>query len=336
MSKAAKPDVQDPLYRYDSDHISVLDNEKPWNSNVKHFKRVQISALASMKMLKHALAGVEQGRAEGGTSFEVMGLMVGKPEGDSIIVMDAFPLPVKGTENFVLADSPEIQAYMIDLSEALELVRPERFVGWYHSHPFDVDGTTHCFLSATDVSTQFQWQRSLDPWIAVVVDPLRSLARQEPDIQAFRCYPVSHNPPPSECPDGTTADEETKTLRWGKAANRYYQLQVSYFMSKLGSKLLSIMARNHLWIRVLAATPSAQPENRQGLSDRMDGVARSLQQSESQVGSSRFYASSSSSASKPGSALSKAHQAATELAIEQSQGQASLVVKDMLFNFQQQ
>jgi hypothetical protein len=48
------------------------------------------------------------------------------------------------------------------------------------------------------------------------IDPLRSLSRQEPDIQAFRCYPIAYNPPRRECPDGTEADDETKQQRWGK------------------------------------------------------------------------------------------------------------------------
>lgn len=31
------------------------------------------------------MSGVEQGRAESGTSFEVMGLMVGKADGESVV-----------------------------------------------------------------------------------------------------------------------------------------------------------------------------------------------------------------------------------------------------------
>lgn len=46
-------------------------------------------------------------------------------------------------------------------------------MGWYHSHPFDVEVHSHCFLSATDVSTQLAWQRHVDakgdPWLAIVV-----------------------------------------------------------------------------------------------------------------------------------------------------------------------
>lgn len=51
--------------------------------------------------------------------------------------------------------------------------RKERFMGWYHSHPFDVEVHSHCFLSSTDISTQLSWQRAEDPhgnpWLAIVV-----------------------------------------------------------------------------------------------------------------------------------------------------------------------
>lgn len=46
-------------------------------------------------------------------------------------------------------------------------------MGWYHSHPFDVEVHSHCFLSSTDISTQLSWQRAEDPhgnpWLAIVV-----------------------------------------------------------------------------------------------------------------------------------------------------------------------
>lgn len=48
-------------------------------------------------------------------------------------------------------------------------------------------------------------------------------------------------------------------------ANRYYRLDVSFFMSDAGSNLLSIMARNHLWIRVLSAASIMEPEVSCGL-----------------------------------------------------------------------
>jgi len=55
-------------------------------------------------------------------------------------------------------------------------VRPEHFMGWYHSHPFDVGAHSNAFLSGTDVFTQLAWQMSEDragnPWLALVVSGL--------------------------------------------------------------------------------------------------------------------------------------------------------------------
>lgn len=69
---------------------------------------------------------------------------------------DCFALPVEGTESRVVADDESVMAHMVKLSEQLQKTRNERFIGWYHSHPFDVEAHSHCFLSATDVSTQWQ------------------------------------------------------------------------------------------------------------------------------------------------------------------------------------
>ena len=63
--------------------------------------------------------------------------------------MDAFGLPVEGTETRVNAGA-EADEYMIAHTEACEHVsRPENVVGWYHSHP-----GYGCWLSGIDVMTQ--------------------------------------------------------------------------------------------------------------------------------------------------------------------------------------
>lgn len=52
--------------------------------------------------------------------------------------------------------------YVLNLrvkDEMNEQTRKEKFCGWYHTHPFDVDVHSNCFLSNTDISTQLQWQR---------------------------------------------------------------------------------------------------------------------------------------------------------------------------------
>eukprot|EP01083_Nonionella_stella_P183082 660624_1 len=250
--------------------------------SVKYFKQSKVSALAAMKMLKHALSGVKKAAEKGCKPLEVMGLLLGKPDGNNIIIMDCFPLPVEGSETKVVADDEEVQAYMVRMSESLEQTRKERFIGWYHSHPFDVSTMSHCFLSSTDVSTQMLWQRVLDKrWIAIVVDPLRSLAKQSPQFGCFRAYPPNYSPPKNECPDGASVEEErSRVARWGKAADRYYQMDISYFMSSLGSQMLDVMSRNHLWIRVLSSATIMEQETRQRLADRVNTMATKLDSSD--------------------------------------------------------
>lgn len=110
------------VFKYDGDHVDLLEQTKPWQKKPKYFETVRVSALAAMKMLKHALSGVHRGQERGTKPLEVMGLMLGKPEGNSVIIMDCFPLPVEGTESRVVADDEAVSNYMINLSEALENV----------------------------------------------------------------------------------------------------------------------------------------------------------------------------------------------------------------------
>jgi COP9 signalosome complex subunit 5 len=102
----------------------------------------------------------------------------------------------------------------------------------YHSHPFDLADHGHCFLSQTDLSTELQWQRAEDPhgnpFVAIVVDPLRSFHLQKPEIKAFRAYPPEYNSPVhNECPDGSIQPiEQFRLEQWGSCWNRYYELEV--------------------------------------------------------------------------------------------------------------
>lgn len=79
----------------------------------KHFKQVKMSAIALLKMVMHARSG-------DGT-LEVMGIMMGKVQGDTIIVMDAFALPVHGTETRVNA-GVEANEYMVEYISLIQQV----------------------------------------------------------------------------------------------------------------------------------------------------------------------------------------------------------------------
>lgn len=79
---------------------------------------MKISALALLKMVMHARSG---------GSLEIMGLMLGKVDGNSMIIMDAFALPVEGTETRVNAQSQAYE-YMTQYIESAKEVGELRLI----------------------------------------------------------------------------------------------------------------------------------------------------------------------------------------------------------------
>ncbi len=68
-------------------------------------------------------------------------------------------------------------------------------VGWYHSHP-----SFGCWLSGIDVNTQEQFQISTDPFLAIVVDPIKSVALRTCRVMQKRSTSLR-----SECTPQATA-----------------------------------------------------------------------------------------------------------------------------------
>ena len=154
----------DSFYAVDETAVDAQRQAKPWTQDATYFKRVAVSPAASTKMLAHAQRGCEAGVKAGGKPLEVMGLLLGYPNADAskrrLVVTDALPLPVTGFETSVVADDDNVVNYMIALSDLVEKTRKERLMGWYHSHPFDVDEDhDNCFFSSTDLSTQLSWRQ---------------------------------------------------------------------------------------------------------------------------------------------------------------------------------
>jgi COP9 signalosome complex subunit 5 len=246
---------EESLYGVNDEKLTKVRTEKLWSYDPKYFKKVKISPSAATKMMTHGQSGVDKGVKKNGKPIEVMGLLIGRPdteEPNCAVITDAQPLPIEGFETRVIADDENIINYMIELGEVNELSRKDKFCGWYHTHPFDVDVYSNCFLSNTDISTQLQWQRAEDPhgnpWFAIVIDPLRSLNKNKPEMKAFRVYAPDYNPPPNETPDGLfVLDDKLRIEKWGACWNRYYQLETSYFMSELSQKALGILRNQLSW-----------------------------------------------------------------------------------------
>eukprot|EP00586_Coscinodiscus_wailesii_P011499 CAMPEP_0172508634 /NCGR_PEP_ID=MMETSP1066-20121228/213479_1 /TAXON_ID=671091 /ORGANISM="Coscinodiscus wailesii, Strain CCMP2513" /LENGTH=367 /DNA_ID=CAMNT_0013286699 /DNA_START=12 /DNA_END=1115 /DNA_ORIENTATION=+ len=346
----------DARYSFDATRLDNLRSRAPWKDNAKYFQKAALSPSATTKMMMHCHSGVEAGLAKGGNPIEKMGLLLGRPDPDTprtLIVTDVFPLPIEGFETRVVADDQDVLNHIITLAETMEKTRKEKFMGWYHSHPFDVGIHSHCYLSQTDISTQLQWQRAEDPhgnpWLAIVIDPLRSLAKNNPEMKAFRVYPPDYKSAvTNECPDGSIVhDEQARLEKWGSCWSRYYELEVEYFMSANARSVIGILTQNYLWMRTLGSTTMLEAENRQRFPERVVAVAEKIKAVEVNVsgGAGGVYGGqqgrgmtfgATSAAGEAGrkeeeGELSKATRGVVELATEKLHGNIVQMVKKDLF-----
>ncbi|KAK1139833.1 COP9 signalosome catalytic subunit rri1 [Aspergillus melleus] len=232
---------RDALYQYDEETHKALSAERPWSKDPHYFKSVRISAVALLKMVMHARSG---------GSLEVMGLMQGYILPNTFVVTDAFRLPVEGTETRVNAQD-EANEYMVSYLQACrDAGRMENAVGWYHSHP-----GYGCWLSGIDVTTQ-DMQQLGGPFVAVVIDPERTISAGKVDIGAFRTFPKDYNPPKEqqEDEDGYQTVPLNKAEDFGAHASHYYALEVSHFKSSLDAEILSLLW-NKYWVATLSQSP---------------------------------------------------------------------------------
>lgn len=288
-SSSSSSSSSDQNYGVETSKLAQLRTEKPFLKDPKYFKNVQISPSATMKMMMHVQSGVEKGikKSLTGKPTEVMGLLVGHQDTNDphcLIISDAQALPIEGFETSVVAQSDETLTYQINLANLNERTRhsSEKFCGWYHSHPFDLEEYSHCYLSNTDVQTQLAWQRATekdgDPWLAIVIDPLRSVAKGYPNLESFRVYPPEYTSVPNETPDGTViADEKTRLQLWGNCWNRYYKLNTSFFMSTLASNVLGMLKNNFLWQNNFTSTPLLDTDATKSQAERMHKIASDIE-----------------------------------------------------------
>ncbi|KAF7126794.1 hypothetical protein RHSIM_Rhsim11G0155000 [Rhododendron simsii] len=394
----------DAIFHHDEAAQAKFQQEKPWSNDPHYFKRVKVSALALLKMVVHSRSG--------GT-IEVMGLMQGKTDGDAIIVMDAFALPVEGTETRVNAQADAYE-YMVDYSQTnkqikncrswrhggldllggnvskvkndssvmrkearfvmiiIQLVechpsfllmelevqisllaglrvtvfkgpvgplsngislllikkqvgRLENVVGWYHSHP-----GYGCWLSGIDVSTQMLNQQFQEPFLAVVIDPTRTVSAGKVEIGAFRTYPEGYKPP-----DEPVSEYQTIPLNkiedFGVHCKQYYSLDITYFKSSLDCHLLDLLW-NKYWVNTLSSSPLLG--NKDYVAGQISDLAEKLEQAENQLAHSRFgpLIAPPQRKKEEESQIAKITKDSAKITVEQVHGLMSQVIKDTLFN----
>ncbi len=211
---------------------------------------------------------------------------------------------------------------MIQYLEACEKTNKEEpGLGWYHSHP-----GYGCWLSGIDVDTQNFNQKFQDPWLALVVDPVRTIAQGKVQLGAFRTYPDDYKP--AEADASWMSVPLDKIKDFGVHANRYYQLEVSYFKSQLDSNLLELLWSKY-WVNTLAsnslsATKSYMTSSLRDLSSKIDGVESTV----AHGGRMAYFTGKK----KEETQLSKIAKDSTKITMEQIQGLMTQVIKNALFN----
>jgi len=264
-----------------------------------------------------------------------MGLMQGKVVGDSIVIMDSFALPVQGTETRVNAQN-EANEYMVEFVSGNDKAqRLENVIGWYHSHP-----GYGCWLSGIDVATQKTNQQFQDPFVAVVIDPNRTISAGKVDIGAFRTYPDNYTPP-NAGPSEYQSIPLSKIEDFGVHANQYYPLDVEIFKSSLDTELLA-MLWNKYWVNTLSQSPLIS--NRAYAVSQLTDLHEKLSKAQNSISSTKPIiptlkdkegngkGKEKEEKKKEDSQLAKSVKDSTKIAVEAQHGLISQVIKDVVFS----
>ncbi|ODQ79551.1 hypothetical protein BABINDRAFT_161937 [Babjeviella inositovora NRRL Y-12698] len=254
------------LFEQSAALLAQLQAEKPWKRNPNYFQKAYISSLALMKMTIHAHSGGD---------IEVMGMMLGKLVAGGIVVLDAYALPVEGTETRVNAheDSYEFMVQYLESYNKTAGRDGDRIVGWYHSHP-----GYGCWLSGIDVATEKLQQKFQDPFLAVVIDPHQTMRQGRVEIGAFRTYEDGTRDTGTHTAGtlkGTRAPKipKSKAEDFGAHADDYYALAVELFKSEVDNAVLETCVATS-WTAALAETP--QTSQMRGLTESVAGYVLAL------------------------------------------------------------
>ncbi|KAJ6925056.1 COP9 signalosome complex subunit 5a-like [Populus alba x Populus x berolinensis] len=229
-----------------------------------------------------------------------------------------------GTETRVNAQADAYE-YMVDYSQTNKQAgRLENVIGWYHSHP-----GYGCWLSGIDVSTQMLNQQFQEPFLAVVIDPTRTVSAGKVEIGAFRTYPEGYKPP-----DDPVSEYQTIPLNkiedFGVHCKQYYSLDITYFKSSLDCHLLDLLW-NKYWVNTLSSSPLLG--NGDYVAGQISDLAEKLEHAENQLAHSRLGPLMTPQRKKDEeSQLAKITRDSAKITVEQVHGLMSQVIKDILFN----
>lgn len=309
-------DKVDEIYQYNQQQQQDIQQAKPWEKDPNYFKEIRVSALALLKMVMHARSG---------GNLEVMGLLLGKVEVQTMIVMDSFAIPVEGTETRVNAQAQAYEYMAAYIESAKQVGRLENMIGWYHSHP-----GYGCWLSGIDVSTQMLNQQFQEPFVAIVIDPVRTISSGKVNLGAFRTYPKNYKPP-DEGPSEYQTIPLNKIEDFGVHCKQYYSLDVTYFKSSLDHKLLDSLWNNY-WVHTLSSSSLLAPSHSDYTTGQILDLAEKLEHAETQLQRGGFILGIDPHEKRTEDKLLKATNDCCKTTMEAINGLMAQVVKDTLFN----
>jgi COP9 signalosome complex subunit 5 len=228
--------------------------QRPWNKDPHYFKKCFVSALALVKIAMHAKTGHGQqgvlSQGDGNNWIEVMGMFSGHVIPHAFVIRDSFALPGVASETSV-SITDEGTMYLINWKgSAKEAGRNDYPVGWYHSHP-----GLGVFLSGADVTAQTSCQRFYEPFVALVIDPIRTISTGQIVIKAFRTYPEGYTPQNAGNNNNDDADVSAKYVKeLGVYASRYYEVPIVVFKTKKDEEQLKLLWADY-WVQFLSSSP---------------------------------------------------------------------------------
>lgn len=227
-------------YEYLNPPEDKNNTDKPWKQYPYYFQTVKISMVAMLKMVTHAISG---------GSIEIMGMLLGYHNGNDLFVLDCYPLPVQGTESRVNAQNDSYEFMLSYLTKLQQSgVKKEHIIGWYHSHP-----GFGCWLSGIDVQTQKLHQGFEDPYVALVVDPVKSIKDGIVDIGAFRTFYDNH------VTSLNKVDSASTTMGWH--SKEYYSLDIKLLVNESDKIMLDKLKGNDIGYSKFLKTDDGNTEH---------------------------------------------------------------------------
>ena len=185
-------------------------------------EKILVSGIALLKMLKHGKAGIP---------LEVIGIMLGRKIDEfTVEVFDVFATPQVATGQSVETTDEQFQYNMMKLLEQTGY-RDLVSVGWYHSHP-----GLYCFFSEIDVRTHRLCQLGYGAFTGLVIDPINTTSSGKVNLGSYVTFPEN---PEIDRPEALEKIPRDVLLKYGTAANKYYELEIKYFATNLDRKVLT-------------------------------------------------------------------------------------------------